>query len=804
MLPDLRRACRAWLHRPGVSAAAIGSLAIGIGANAALLSLVDGLGLRPMQIDRPDRLVRVFSTRGASTQDDFSVPEFRDIEGTVPAFAATAAYGIRAVALTSRNRPADVAMLAVVSGNYFTTLGVRPAAGRLPGTGHADQPVAVISHKLWESRYAADPGAIDRGIELNGRPFAVAGVLPPDFAGLDPLLAPDVWIGFDAWPAVNGPQSDLVDRGTRWIKVVARLRDDASLLESSSQIATVMSRFERAHPATNAGRSSRVVLDLDYRRRIARVAGAALGAIGLFVLLLGCANVAGLLIARSEERRHEMAVRASIGAGRGRLIAQLLTESAVLAAAGVGAGIAIAALLIRLLPLAIPPSPVPIALAFRLDVRVAAFAALLGLVTVLVFGVGPALAGSRADAGAVLKDSAGGASRGRSVMRHLIVGGEIAVSLALIAVSVFLVRGISNLNRVDAGFERGPMLMVMVSPGAVGYDAARSRTYYDTLLDRVRALPGVERAALARRAPLSLSGGGAAETVAVPGYDSPPGLRGFSIHFNAVGQDYFQTIGTPLVRGRDFTDRDTRDAPRVAIVSQAFAARFWPGETALGRRVGLGAAGTPCDIVGIARDAKYNSLGEAAQPYIYFPLAQRPGGEATLLARVSGDERAFVAPLRQTMDAIDRGVPALQIETMRDHLHAAAAVERVTTVLVTALAAAALFLALVGLYALIAYLVGCRVREIGIRAALGASRSQIVRDVLHRAARPVGAGIAAGLVLARAVAAAVAGSIYGVTAGDPVVYLVASVLIVIVAAGATAVPARRAARLDPALVLRRD
>ena len=754
LLSDLRYAARSLRRRPGFAAAAITSLALGIGPNAALFSLLDALGFRPLPIDRPDRLVRVFG----SGSENFSLPDYHDLAG-VPAFSGLAAYGIRGTALTRRDGPADIAMLAVVTPNYFEVVGVSAQEGRTPvaRTG-GGAPAVIISGRLWRERFAGDRAIAGRPIEINARSLVVAGVLPDGFTGLDPLLAPDVWIQTSDWESINGARTELTDRRNRWLRVVGRLRDGVGIEQASAQL------------VATRGSGSRVTSDRDYRTRVSRIAGAVFGLVGLFVLLLACANVAGLLLARAEERRHEMAVRAAIGASRGRIVRQLLVESALLAALACGASILLAWWMIRLLPSAIPPVPM-LGLDFRLDTRVVFFAMAASAVTILIFGLAPAFAGSRREPSTTLKASAGAGRGPRLRVRHVLVAGQIAVSLALVTSAAFLARGVWNLARVDTGFDRRPKLIVLMSPSAIGYDEAHARAFYQTLVERVTALPGVERVALAKRAPLSLSGGGATEVINVAGHEAPSGEAGFNIHYNIVGAGYFDTMGTRLVRGRDFTADDRPSGVRVAIVSAAFARRFWGSEDAVGRQIAVGRNRTPCAIVGVARDAKYNALTEAADAYLYFPFSQRFAGEATLLVRTSTDERALVAPLRREIAAIDRSVPTLQVMTLGEHLRAATAVERLTASLVSSLGLLGVFLALVGLYTLMSFLVHSRLHEIGVRMALGARPVDIVRQTLAQAARPIASGIGAGVLLAFAIASAIASSVYGVSAFDPLTYV---------------------------------
>jgi predicted permease len=547
-----------------------------------------------------------------------------------------------------------------------------------------------------------------------------------------------------------------------------------------------------------------VVFESVYRRRAARAAGLIFGSVAVCVLLLACANVAAILLARAEERRYEMAVRGAIGGARGRLLRQLLIENALLAVLSGAAGLFVAWLTVRSLPAMIPPSPLPLALVFRIDSRVFAAAAILAAATIVTFGLAPALTGSRADPGILLKSHSPAAGAGGSRVRRAIVTGQLALSFALLTTSVLLVRSVHALDGIDPGFSVRPMLIVAVSPGAAGYSQQAGRAYYRSAMERLRALSGIERVGLVKRPPLSLYGGGATELVNVQGHDAPAGEPGFRVHFNVVAPGYFETMGGGLVRGRDFDASDTAERERVAIVSETMARRFWHDADVIGEHMRIGENQTVCRIVGIARDGKYNSLTETADAYLYLPLSQRYTGEAAFLVRTHGDERAAIAAVRAELAAIDRSIPALQIMTIGNQLRLATFVERTTAALVTGLGALCLFLSIVGLYGLASYVARRSTREIAVRVALGARPRDVVYRLLLQLRWPVACGIGGGLVFSFLLARLTASSMYGVSATDVTTYAASASMLVTVILIALVGPARRAARTDPASVLRAE
>ncbi len=803
---DFRHGTRLLVRQPGLAVVAVVSLAIGVGANAALVSLLDGLGLRPLAVHQAERLVRVFTSRPPNTYGDSSFADYRAVVEQTTAFERIAAYGTRAVAVAAADGTSEVAILGVVSGNYFDTLGVRASLGRSldeRDEAESELPAVLISDRFWQRRYQRDPAIAGRPIVLNRRAAFIAGVLPAGFSGLEPLIAPDVWVAPGALPSLLGSRAEIEARDNRWFKIVARLRDGATFEQGATQIEAVMSRLATAYPATNHGRGGFAAFEGAYRRRVARVAGAIFGSIGVCILLLACLNVAALLLARAEERRYEMAVRGAIGGTRARLLQQLLVESVMLAALSGVAGLAIAGVVVRSLPALIPPSPLPLALVFRMDGRVLAAGALLAAVTVLAFGLAPALSGSKSNPGLLLKAHATG-SGGRSRMRRAMVGSQLAISFALLTTSVLLVRSVRALDAIDPGFAVRPMLIVAVSPGAAGYAEQAGRGYYRSALERLRVLPGVAAVSLVKRPPLSLYGGGATEIVNVDGHAPAEREPGFRIHFNIIGADYFDTMGGALLRGRDFDAGDRIDQERVAIVSEAMARRFWRDGDAVGRYIAIGERRALCRIVGIARDGKYNSLTEQAGPYIYFPLSQRYTGEAALIVRTHSDERRAIGAVRAELAAIDKSVPALQIMTIGSQLRLATFVERTTAAVISALGALCVFLSMVGLYGLASYLARRSAREIGIRVALGARPRDVVVGLLLQLRWPVAAGLCAGLAASFILARLTTSSMYGVSATDLSTYATAASALVAVTSAAILMPAYRAAHTDPACVLRAE
>jgi predicted permease len=547
------------------------------------------------------------------------------------------------------------------------------------------------------------------------------------------------------------------------------------------------------------------------RKRLEKIGLVTLVAVDL-ILLLACANVAGLLLGRAEARRPEVAVRVALGARRSRLVRQLLTESALLSIAGAAAGALLALWLLRLVPSLIPSMPLNVNLDFRLDLRVLAGTMAVALLAAPIFGLFPALLASRPDVVPLLKGAAPGAAvrRWRITPRNILVVGQIAVSLALLVTSGLLTRSFLNQREIDPGFVTRPMVFSTMSPGAAGYSGARTREFYRRLIERLDSTPGVERATMVMHLPLNgLFGGGARADVVIPGLTDQPDVAPLKLRFNIVETGYFETMGIRLVRGRRFVAGDGRDAQPVVLINQTMARRYWPDEDPVGRHIVVATSGEAsrrdCEIVGVVQDGKYMSLNEAPEPYLYRPYAQVGWGEMTVMARVSTDARAMTGVFRRVVADLDPAIPVMQVTTLDEHMQSALVGQRAVAVLVGALGGFGLVLAVVGLYGVVAFLVARRTREIGVRIALGASRADVIRGVVVSGGRLAGVGIALGLAVSAVVMSHVGPrALYGLSPFDPLTYGATSLIVLLTALAGSYAPARRAARVDPISALRSE
>jgi predicted permease len=818
-LQDLRFPMRVMRGNPVLVIVSVLSLALGIGPNAAIFSVIDALGLRPLSIEDPSGLVRVSTvgTGDASSLvpglDGLSYPDYLDVASGMASFSSVAMSGPQAVAMRVGDAAAEIRIGAFVSAGYFRLLGVRAALGRTflpyedatPGT----HPVVVVSDRLWKRAFSADPAVVGRAVRLNNTDFVVVGVMPVGFRGTDTVLAPELWVpSMMEATLTGGASATLTNRGRREMSVFARLKDGVSIEQARAELAAIGTRLEQAYPQTNAGRQLTANFDQQVRRRPAVVAGSLTLAVVGLVLLVACANVAGLLLGRSEVRRAEIGVRLALGATRGRLVRQLLTEAAVLALLAVGAALILAHWLVLMLPALIPEMPMTLDLDFRVDYRVLVFTFVVAVGATPLFGLVPALSASRSDLVSAIKGAPAERRYSRLPLRQAIVVGQVAAALVLLVASGLFVRSLVAARQIDPGFVVRPMVACTLAPGAAGYDQSQVRRFYDTLLQRIGATPGFERASLVRHLPLNaLYGGGATQKVEVAGHEPPAGEDALRIRYNTVGAGYFETMGIRLVAGRPFSARDRNDGPIAIIVNQAMANRFWGGADAVGQHLVLVGEGVDesrrdAEIVGVARDGKYLRLSESPEPYLYIPFERRYAGEMTVIAAFSGKPADMVAAFRREIHAIDPGVPALQVVTMAEHMRLALFVERTIAVLMAVLGALGLVLSAVGLYGIIAFTVAQRTREIGVRVALGASPIHVVRDVVASGGRLALVGVLLGTLVAVPAMRLAAGLLNGVSPGDPAVFTTVGLLVIGVALLASYVPARRAARSDPSVALR--
>lgn len=809
---DLRYGILMLAKTPAATVVAILSLAVGIAANSTVFSVVDAIGLRPLAIDRPGELLRVFTRDADLKQSDLSYPDFRDLRARNRVFSDTAAYVRRAASVSEKGGDAQVVLAGVVTGNFFSLLGVIPAHGRLfvPSDGEAgnEQAAVVISNGFWETRFDRDPQVLGRTIDINQQRATIVGVLPATFTDLEQPMAPAIWLTNAAWTTMlpaGRPQFE--DRRARNFGVVGRARPGVSLEQVRSDVARIGRELAREYPATNA----KAVLGADFeavlRTSFLRVVRLLVMAIVGLVQLIACANVAGLLLGRAEVRRREIGVRVALGATRGRLVRQMLTESALLSVAAAAVGLLLTWWFLHLIPKLIPNIGFAAGFQFSLDARVAACGLLAALLTVPVFGLLPALTAARFGVATLINGGAGQTRGGRLRVRSrdLLVVGQIALSAILLVSAGLLVRSHINIQGIDPGFERRPMVVGTVVPAAAGYSAAQSFDFGDRLLERLSGTAGVESVAVARWLPLSPFGSGVPVAIALAGRETEPGAPRPTVLFNAVGPNFFETTGIRILRGRAFTAADRDSTTAVALVSAAMARTFWPDRDPIGQHLRVGPPpGVDREVVGVVQDVKLFSLRDPVRPYLYLPLRQQPAAEMTFVLRVKGDAHAMLAGVRREIRALDRTVPVMNLTTTDENMRLTLLADRMSAAFVAALGLTGLLLAMSGLYAVISYLVARRTREIGIRMALGAGRGQVLRHVVRQGTVLAACGIALGMAGGLAVGRLIGWSLYGVSPMDPPTLAAVSAGILATTVAASYLPARRAARIDPMAALRRE
>jgi predicted permease len=818
MLADVRYALKWLLRSPGFTLVAVLSLAVGIGFNTALFSVVDALLFRPLPIADPARIVDVY-TRGADgdTYATSSYPDYLDFTAGNTVFGGILAYSpsIGAVKAGDRSR---MALGEVVTGNYFQVLGVPAAMGRtlLPEDDRPGAPrVTVISHAVWARDFGRDPAALGRSLLIHGQPYTIVGVAPETFTGLVPMLQPEMWTAIawvedvepagiqDVVPSPTGT-SRIDRRGQRWLFMKGRLKDGETAARAQANLQTIMTQLAAAYPKTNEQRPIATAANVRIHPvadRLLRPIAAGLGiAIGM-VLLVACANVANMLLARASGRQREISIRLAVGASRGRLIRQLLTESLVLAGLGAFAGITLASFAIQLIASLPLPVPVPVALDLHVDARVVLFTTAVATIAGLMAGLAPALRATRVNLAADMKGEATVASAGRRwTIRDGLVVLQTAVTLVLLVTAGLLTRSILQAQRVDLGFRAEGAAALGTELGLIGYDEARASTFFARAAERVGAIPGVTSVSRAVRQPLAINYN--RNTIFFP-EKTLPGDRGTPISATWVDRHYVRTLNVPLVRGRDFTTADTPASGKVAIVNEAFVQRYWPGQDPLGRRFRTRTADGPeFEVVGVVSDYKVETIGEKPTPYIHYALGQRQFTGEVLIARTAADEGALLASMRREVLALEPNAVFLDNQTMEAQVAANLLPARLAAQTLTLVGIVATLLAAIGLYGVIAYAVGRRTREIGIRIALGATPADVLRMVMTQGLGIVGAGLVIGLGLSWAAARAIASALYDVGAADVAAWGGAVAVMLMSAALANYLPARRAARVDPSVALR--
>jgi predicted permease len=820
LLQDIRFAFRNLRKTPGFTAVAVLTLALGIGANTSVFTLVNAALYHTIAAPHPEELVWIAGTHEAGPRQpearinrNISFPEFRDYRDRLSSLRSIAAYQDVALALGSGGEPARVTGL-IASSRYFEVLQMRPTAGRFfmpeddqPGA----TPVAIISHSLWQGRFGGALDLVGRDITVNGRPFVLIGIAPEGFAGIELGSSVDMWVTF-ATIAITMPGNErlIEDRGAGWLRMIGRLKNGIQVDAANAEAQTIAAQIVAAYPRVTGGDEAfgiRVVpleggLEPSNQAQ-ARPVMLLLMAVPFVVLLIACANVANLMLARAAARRREIGIRLAIGATRRRLVSQLLVEALVVAVLAGGAALLIAFWLNDAL-IAISQIPASVAQALRPDWRVFAFTGLIAIATGVLFGLAPAWNATRPDLIPALKDEGLGLGRHlrRSRLVSVFVVAQVAMSLVLLVTAGLFLRTLGKALRVDPGVDIHNTVALSFDLRLQGYDDARQGAFYTTLLERVRALPGVTAASLASPRPLSER---MISSAVVPeGWD--PNGSSYNMGYAMTWPGYFAAAGTPLLRGRDFTTHDVKGAPLVAIINETLARRLWPDQDPIGKRLRFPWRDEPLrEVVGVAQDGKYHELTEQPRGYIYLPERQRADlTDISLLVRSAGDPRPLIPVLSEALHALDRNLPVFQIVTLEDALRDRLDKERGAAAVLGVFGGLALLLASLGLYGVMAYAVAQRTREVGVRMALGAQSGLVLRQFVFEGVRFALVGVAIGLALAAGVTRVASRFLYGVEATDLLTFMLCAVVLTAVAAAASFLPAQRAARVDPMIALRSE
>jgi predicted permease len=811
LIQDARYALRTTRRNPGFSLAVIFSLALGVGANTAVFSLMNAVMLRLLPVSDPERLV-IFAHRGdgdASTGSNY--PIYETLRTQNRSFLGVLAFWQLPMKLRLGSVTSSIDGQ-YVTPSYFTVLGVQPILGRLLSEADAADDVAVISYGLWQRRFGGVAEVIGRAVMVNGVPLTIIGVHPPEFFGVRPGSSVDVSIPIRLQQRMSPEFGNrLAERGGTWnLCIMGRLRDGVSSDSARAEAEVLLRPWvqEFVLPSGGLGSWARVELlegrsGLDtLRRQFSRPLRVLLAVVAL-VLLIACANIANLLLARSASRRREIAVRASIGAGRSRLVRQLLTESIVLATLGGIAGLFLATLAARPLVAFLSTGGRLLVLDVNPDLRVLTFTAAITLVTAIAFGLAPALRATTLDLNASLKDHSprGGSEARGGTLRRLLVAGQVGVSLLLLIGASLFMRSLINIRGIDPGFNPEQLLLVSFDRLGTGYQGERLSAFYRQALERIAAIPGVQAASLSSLGPLS--GDDSTRFFNTPDYTAGS-TDDHVVRVNSITPRYFETMGIPLVEGRPFSDGDGTGSARVAILSRSAARHYFAGRSPVGAifRLGRGSLGPATEIIGIAGDMKQTDLRVEPRRMVYFPFDQVPQPNAVAEVRAAGDVPAIIAALRQAISAVNSDIPVESIKTVAEQVNDGLVQERLLAILSSVFGLLAMSLAALGLYGVVSYAVTMRTSEIGIRMALGADRSSVVRMIFCEAWIVIGAGMALGVAAAVGLTRILVNMLFGLTPTDALAYLLATVTLLGVAAIAAFIPARRASMIDPIVALR--
>ena len=815
LIKDVRYGVRMLMKNPGVTLVAVITLALGIGANTAIFSGVSAFLMKPLSVPNPGGLVRpmeIAEDRGMT--DDFSYPDFADYRDQSTSYAGLAAEDMTQAAINAENQN-DVIYGQVVSANYFDVLEVKPILGRtfLPDEDKnvGANAVVVLSHSFWQRRLASDPNIVGKTVELNNRAYQVIGITPEYFVGSKFALALDFWAPISMAEDLRRNPGILKDRGSHWMTVIGRLKPGVSLSQASAEMNAIATRLNQAYPDNRAFTTqAQVFTELDGRWEedgtVFKSAGAIAMAIVGFVLLIACANVANLMLARAAARRKEIGIRLALGASRTRLIRQLLTESVLLSILGGGLGLLLAFWVTDLMQAFVPVLEYKIVdNFFALDSRALVFTLVISLATGLVFGLAPAWHSSNPDVVPVLKGDPEHARRGKRrafSLRNMLVVTQVALSLVVLVCGGLFIKSFRKAQTMDPGFSNDKGLMVSLSPLLVGYDEEQSRIFYKQVLERVSHVPGIEAASYTLTLPLGDSSNSSGP-ILKEGETLARGSAGLNIMNNVVSPGYFKTMQIPFVEGRDFDDRDTTKTKRVIVINQRMAEMLWPGESAVGKRIFVGTDGKyQLEVIGVVKTGKYRTLAEDPKPFYYASMDQRRPMTMSLVMRPNVDPVSLVGAVRSEVAALDRRVPVFAVKTMDQHKTYALWAPNMAASFSLAFGVVAILLSAVGLYSVMAYVVSQRTREVGIRMALGANRGDVMKMITQQGMRLAAVGVGIGLLLSLALAKVLSSLLIGISGYDVTTFVLVPALLAFVALVACYLPARRATKVDPLVALR--
>ena len=820
---DLRYGVRMLLKTPGFTLVAVVALALGIGANSAIFSAVNAFLLRPLPVEKPEELVVLFESdrERRSFDNEFSYLDYRDYRDQSQSFSGLIIHSFASAAIggggSSEHDRNGLIWGEVVSGNYFDVLGVRAARGRTflpeedrtPGT-HA---VVVISHNLWQRRFASDANIVGQTISMNGRMFTVIGVAPETFKGTEFAVGLDFWVPVMMEEQIRPGSDRLTNRGPGWFEMVGRLKPGVTREQAEAELTTIARRLAEEHQTTQRDRDVTISVRPEIMGRLGdpevfemfSLSGKLALAVASLILLIACANVANLLLARATSRRREIGIRLALGASRWRIVRQLLTESLLLAVAGGGLGFIIAFWTADLWVVFTPTFPFNIVMNFTPDLWVLGWTTLVSLITGVVFGLVPALQASKPDVVPVLKGETQTVSRRarRFSLRSALVVAQVAMSLVVLICGGLFIRSLRHAQTINPGFDPDNVLVMTLDPSLLGYTEDEGRRFYAEVIRRIEALPDVESASAIHYMLLGDSGSSTGPVV-LEGQEQPPPGSGTYIYYGIVTPGFFETLRIPLVDGRDFNERDMEGASDVIIINETAARRLFTGENPIGKHIRVGDASSPLrEIIGIARDGKYRTLGEPPRSYMYVPQSQRYRPQMTIAVRARGQMTdGFADRVRREVNTLDNRLPVFDVKTMHEHLRYALWGPRTAATLASSFGLLGLLLAAMGIFGVMSYSVAQRTREIGIRMALGAQPRDVLRLVTREGMILTIIGIAIGLVAAFALTRLLSSLLYGVSPNDLVTFTVVALLLSAVAFLASYIPARRATKVDPTVALR--